>query len=341
MPSMAAHEQGGQGDMALAESRASALIKKQTLRKPDTWQVLLKAARHHARTAMQLTIVTRLVWPIWSRAVERLKARGASDRLLFTVAIVICHSGLYWPINLLLEHWRNTGKMNRYLLERPSSAPPPSRQLLRKCITEALASQFVSLPLALWFIGFRVFNRMGMPSFSSPRPGVLKIFWSYALSDILNAWLFYFAHRAFHEIPGAYKLFHKQHHEFRSTIGFAAEYAHPVESLVANFFPTIAGCLLFGRHPFILVIWLGERLRETYEGHSGFCFKGSWLDKLGLSHWEGTCYHDHHHTVNIGNYAAAYIDHLFGTDANWVANGGLEGYLEKRAKALNQCSSSS
>jgi sterol desaturase/sphingolipid hydroxylase (fatty acid hydroxylase superfamily) len=292
--------------------------------------VLLQAIRNHAGTAAQLSIVSRLVWPMWTCAVAKLKARGASDRFLFTVTIVICHSGLYWPINCLFEHWRKTGKMNRYLLDRPRSAPPPSRELVLRAYKEALVGQLILTPLALWTIGFQTFKRMGMPSFSSPRPRTLSIFWTFAVADVLNVWLFYFAHRACHELPGVYKLIHKQHHEFKSTIGFAAEYAHPVEQLVANLFPTLAGCLLFGRHPLILIIWLSERLRETYEGHSGFCFKGSWLDKLGLSHWKATCFHDHHHTVNIGNYAASYIDRIFGTDANWMANGGLDGYLARR-----------
>ena len=41
---------------------------------------------------------------------------------------------------------------------------------------------------------------------------------------------FYWSHRLLHH-PRLYKHFHKQHHEYRGTIGFAAEYAHFVEQV--------------------------------------------------------------------------------------------------------------
>ncbi len=41
---------------------------------------------------------------------------------------------------------------------------------------------------------------------------------------------FYWSHRALHH-PALYKHFHKQHHEYKGTIGFAAEYASTVEQV--------------------------------------------------------------------------------------------------------------
>ena len=44
---------------------------------------------------------------------------------------------------------------------------------------------------------------------------------------------FYFAHRALHH-PALYARFHKQHHEYKGSVGFAAEYATLVEQVCAR-----------------------------------------------------------------------------------------------------------
>jgi hypothetical protein len=64
--------------------------------------------------------------------------------------------------------------------------------------------------------------------------------------------------------------------------------------------PTIGGCLFFGCHGSALLffVWLTYRLKQTYEAHSGFCFRGSLLWKLGLSNADAAAYHDFHHTGN-------------------------------------------
>ena len=64
--------------------------------------------------------------------------------------------------------------------------------------------------------------------------------------------------------------------------------------------PTLGGCLFFGCHGSVLLflVWLTYRLKQTYEAHSGFCFRGSLLWKLGLSNADAAAYHDFHHTGN-------------------------------------------
>ena len=57
--------------------------------------------------------------------------------------------------------------------------------------------------------------------------------------------LFYWAHRLLH-LPSVYPYIHKRHHEFKDTISIASEYAHPVESFLANTLPTVAGYKMLG-----------------------------------------------------------------------------------------------
>ena len=50
---------------------------------------------------------------------------------------------------------------------------------------------------------------------------------------------FYWSHRALHH-PALYKHLHKQHHEYKGTIGFAAEYASVGEQVCRWSVPSAA-----------------------------------------------------------------------------------------------------
>lgn len=94
--------------------------------------------------------------------------------------------------------------------------------------------------------------------------------------------MFYWSHRAFHH-RYLYR-FHKQHHEFYATVGIAAEYAGPVETVISNTIPTFAGTILFGSHPYTFWIYFALRIWETIESHSGYDFPWSvW----SLFDWQG------------------------------------------------------
>ena len=106
----------------------------------------------------------------------------------------------------------------------------------------------------------------------------------------------------------------RQHHKYNGSIGFAAEYAHPVEQLLSNQLPTIGGALFFGFHPLVWLVWLSWRLLQTYETHSGIAIElPAPLSWMGLTDPEGTRWHDDHHAINTGNYGSPFLDHLFGT----------------------------
>ena len=83
--------------------------------------------------------------------------------------------------------------------------------------------------------------------------------------------------------------------------------------------PSIGGIVISRGHPLLFVLWLTWRLQETYQGHSGYSFQGSWLHAFGLtkSHRDAL-YHDFHHSHNQGNYAGPQQDLLLGTDKGWI-----------------------
>jgi sterol desaturase/sphingolipid hydroxylase (fatty acid hydroxylase superfamily) len=83
----------------------------------------------------------------------------------------------------------------------------------------------------------------------------------------------YFAHRLMHT-PYFYSRIHKKHHEYKSSISYSAEYAHPVEYMLVNIMATGSGPLLLGTniHFITFLTWIIYRIGGTLDLHSGYEF---------------------------------------------------------------------
>ena len=209
----------------------------------------------------------------------------------------------------------------------PPQFQVPTWGLLVKTWTEAGINQLVTGPVVAFYV-YPIFTYFGLTSLVAPIPAFLPMAKSFLIASVFNEVGFYFTHRLVHS-PMLYAKIHKQHHTYSGTIGFAAEYAHPIEQIFSNQLPTIGGILFFGAHPLVFYVWLFTRLQQTYEGHSGYCFYDTWLYKLGLTNADNAAYHDFHHSGNRGNFGALYLDWAFGTYDAWVDMGGTPGYLEQ------------
>lgn len=252
-----------------------------------------------------------------------------SDAMVFAALVSAAHIVVYLVCNVPLAIFDYYGYFQEYKLFRKESMKP-TRQLVQKTVIEAAISLFVSTPVLSYF-AFPTYVYFGLTPLDSPLPTLMDIVQTMFIGHIFNDVAFYFAHRMFHS--KALYWIHKQHHNYTGTMGISAEFANPIEGLLANLIPTIGGVVLFGcHHPLCFIVWLAMRLQQTFLAHSGFCFKDTWLDFFGLAHADGAIFHDHHHTSNCGNFGSYYMDYLFGTMDNFVAGGSFQGYLNKKDK---------
>lgn len=225
-----------------------------------------------------------------------------SDAIFFVVLTVTIHESLYYGLNGLFMLARSKGWWEDYRIDRRPNQEPSS-QLILKTLKLSAVSHWIVQPLTLWFL-WKFFAQNGADP-SLPLPPVPSAIAQIALAIFVNDTGFYWTHRLLHH-PSLYKTFHKQHHEYIGTIGFAAEYSGPLESALSNQLPLVIAPILLGLHPFLWAMLLVERLRRTYEGHSGYAFEGTWLDMTNLFHGKSARYHDFHHTHNTGNFGGPY-----------------------------------
>ena len=94
----------------------------------------------------------------------------------------------------------------------------------------------------------------------------------------------------------------------------ASEYTHPVESLLGNILPVIAGPMLLSSHLPTVSLWVVIRLLKTSDAHSGYNFPFSPFN-MGFPFNEARR-HDFHHSANIGSFGSFFVvwDRLCGTD---------------------------
>jgi len=190
----------------------------------------------------------------------------------------------------------------------------PEGALLKEAIEEAVKSQLLSAPTYVFV--HRLLMHKGMivksKTFASLRQLLLSLLYFIATTDTL----FYWCHRTLHH-KSIYGKIHKKHHRFKTNVGPAAVYAHPIEN-ATNFIATVIGPLTITQvtgmklHVTTLWVWMVLRWMETIDAHSGFDFPFSPFRLFRVAE-----HHDFHHSHNIGCYGSffGFWDWVCGTDA--------------------------
>eukprot|EP01113_Clastostelium_recurvatum_P049771 TRINITY_DN927_c0_g1_i2.p1 TRINITY_DN927_c0_g1~~TRINITY_DN927_c0_g1_i2.p1 ORF type:complete len:289 (-),score=66.66 TRINITY_DN927_c0_g1_i2:54-896(-) len=190
------------------------------------------------------------------------------------------------------------------------------------CIKKLMITHFlIQFPMMVLFKPYIL--KLGLTA-ALPFPPAWEIVLSVVACFIIEDFYFYWIHRALHH-PFWYKHIHKIHHEHAAPFGIAAEYAHPLETLLLGM-GTVLGPLLTTRHLVTLYLWLATRLFQTVEAHAGYHFP--WSPTRLIPFWGGAHFHDFHHETFVGNYSSSFTlwDWVFGTSRQYYAR------LERREK---------
>ena len=165
------------------------------------------------------------------------------------------------------------------------------------------------LPLIIFDLKINVGTSLdGIPSRS-------VFFTQFLFCALVEDLIFHMSHRLLHW-KKIYPYIHKMHHQHRVTISIAAIYAHPIEFVFGNIFPSVAGPLILGNNMHIAAVFTfyGIRTIETLEGHSGYEFSWSPLSLIPMGCDSG--YHAYHHSHNLGNFSSFFTfwDDLLGSN---------------------------
>lgn len=119
---------------------------------------------------------------------------------------------------------------------------------------------------------------------------------------------FYYTHLlAHHKV--LYPYIHKIHHQYTAPVAYCAVYAHPLEHIVVNVAPVVAGPVLLGSHPVTAAAWIVMALVYTTNSHCGWFL-------LPYGSPEGHDWHHSHFNEVYG--VVGVLDWLHGTDAKYT-----------------------
>jgi sterol desaturase/sphingolipid hydroxylase (fatty acid hydroxylase superfamily) len=200
---------------------------------------------------------------------------GTSFNLCVTAMILVAN-GTYWVNGLVLFAIDLTGLGQRFKVQPKKvnvwkgkdrtdhEANEWSWGHLFKVSSVLLVNQVTIIPLYLYSVwswnAVRITREV---------PTAIEITHHFLMFAVIDELLFYYIHRLMH-VKYLYKYIHKMHHEFRSPVGLAAIYCHPLEMLLANVIPLFGGFFVFDGHLFTLHVWTMFAIFGTQSHHSGY-----------------------------------------------------------------------
>lgn len=168
-----------------------------------------------------------------------------------------------------------------------------------------------------------------LPSYTTLIPQVV---YAYIVADFCFYWLHRLAHH-----PKFYWI-HKVHHEAINTTVYNAMSVHPLEWWFVDVAIWAVGVTTLGNNlhvvTYLTIIMWGQL--SNLDDHFGYEFP--WMCTKPFP-WNTTnTFHNYHHLVNIGNYAAHMVwwDSIFGTCGNYIEHFETQEELKKDKSSITQ-----
>jgi len=231
---------------------------------------------------------------------------------ILTLGTFFLHLAFYFGLYTFYFIAENTPSLQKYKIQKEKENSPKVKW---NCFLYVLWGDiFPQLPMMMFV--HPVFAAMGS-HLELPFPSWGHTMMLVVIFFIIEDCWFYWVHRLLHWGP-FYTYIHKIHHTHTSPFGLAAEYAHPIETVILGF-GSFIGPFLLKPHLLELWVWLFFRLWQEVDAHCGYDFP--WSLHRFLPIWGGSEFHDFHHMNFVGNYGSTFRiwDKICGTDQKFHA----------------------
>jgi len=241
---------------------------------------------------------------------------GYSNRLLFTLGACGIEFVAYYLHCCFFLCADYIGFLDNYAIRSGKHRKPSDKQQWEG-FKEASFDLFIKKPIILYM----VFPYVTWALDFETAPELSTAFLHWVSMEILFSITFFLAHCTLHKVTFLYKYVHKVHHTFHESVGFAAQFAHPVEAGLAAFHILFA-VVIVRPHFLTFLAFLFTRLVEIVDAHCGYEVPWNCLYPWsGFYPWGcGVRMHDYHHSHNRGCYGGGVLgiwDRICGTDKDF------------------------
>ncbi|CAH1791368.1 unnamed protein product [Owenia fusiformis] len=245
---------------------------------------------------------------LWNSVIE---AYSGDYFKTFVYGTFLWSNGMFWLFNLFFIFVDLTGMPStvlKYKIQQDKNVPLDKGMFL-KGVKRAIFNQTV-VGFPVIFAAYLPFLWKGCSIATQDMPTFQWVVFEVFIFSLVEEVGFYYAHRLFHH-PKLYRHIHKVHHEWTAPIGLTSIYAHPLEHVLCNLIPAIAGPYIMGSHVSTLWLWLSLVIGSTTVSHCGY----------HLPFLPSPEAHDYHHLKFNQNFGVlGVLDRLHGTDALFRAS---------------------
>ncbi len=226
----------------------------------------------------------RPAWASWISVIGGERNANVYGNCALTVATLLAGNAYFYALYVLRAPFFERHKVQA---DKPwpweSHVPEKDRGAFSNMVRRGamLTALNVALAIPLGAAGYKDVKRLGYSGAAADFPSAWKMLAQLCAFMVIEDTLFYWGHRLLHGV--AYKYIHKVHHTFTFSVSIAAVATQcvcagrprtptapnnaytpnprsPVEYIVSNVIPFVAGPTLLGAHCATIYVWLIFRL---------------------------------------------------------------------------------